>query len=235
MKKINFNIENIPAIEWGEKSNHVFIAVHGNMSNKNDTVIQILADVATKKGFQVLSFDLPQHGDRKEQSTLCKVQICVKELDLIIKYAKSKWSKISIFACSIGTYFSLLAYKNENLIQSLFLSPVVDMKRIIINMMTAFNITNEELKDKQEIKTPIGETLYWDYLCYVNKNPIDYWNCSTAILYGANDTICEYDSIIEFTNKFKCNIEIVENGEHFFHTDKQLNIFKNWLDKHINY
>ena len=31
-------IDSIPAMIWGEKSNKVYIAVHGNMSNKEDEV-----------------------------------------------------------------------------------------------------------------------------------------------------------------------------------------------------
>ncbi len=54
-------INNIPSIICGEKSNKVFIAVHGNMSNKEDEVIKILAEKATSKGYQVLSFDLPEY------------------------------------------------------------------------------------------------------------------------------------------------------------------------------
>lgn len=36
---------------------------------------------AAAKGCQVLSFDLPEHGERKEEATRCKVQECVRELD----------------------------------------------------------------------------------------------------------------------------------------------------------
>jgi predicted alpha/beta-hydrolase family hydrolase len=71
-------ISNIPATLWGEKSNKLFIAVHGNLSHKEDTVIELLADEATRKGYQVLSFDLPEHGDRKTEGTPCKVQHCVQ-------------------------------------------------------------------------------------------------------------------------------------------------------------
>ncbi len=46
MLKDNFNISNIPAVLWGDKSERVFIAVHGNISNKEDAVIQILAEEA---------------------------------------------------------------------------------------------------------------------------------------------------------------------------------------------
>ncbi|MDQ0150269.1 putative alpha/beta-fold hydrolase [Eubacterium multiforme] len=73
MIKDRFNINNIPTVLWGEKSKKLFIAVHGNMSNKEDIVIQILAEEALQKGYQVLSFDLPEHGERKNHSTPCKV------------------------------------------------------------------------------------------------------------------------------------------------------------------
>ena len=68
-------INNIPSIIWGERSNKVLIAVHGNMSNKEDEVIKILAEKVVFKGYQLLSFDLPEHGERKENKEyLCKVQ-----------------------------------------------------------------------------------------------------------------------------------------------------------------
>ena len=88
-KKERIEINNIPSIVWGEKNNKVFIAVHGNMSNKEDNAIKILADIVTNKGYQLISFDLPEHGERKShQEYLCKVQNCVKDLKQIIEYAK---------------------------------------------------------------------------------------------------------------------------------------------------
>ena len=75
MKIERITINKIPSILWGEKSNKVFIAVHGNMSNKEDSVIKILAELVVANGYQLLSFDLPEHGERKTDTTyLCKVQ-----------------------------------------------------------------------------------------------------------------------------------------------------------------
>ncbi|RYD01732.1 hypothetical protein N752_29595 [Desulforamulus aquiferis] len=102
MQKRKFEIEGIPAVEWGEKKEHVFIAVHGNMSNKEDTVIKLLAEMAVEKDYQVLSFDLPQHGEREKIDIPCKVQFCVKDLKTIMLYAKQHWKNISLFACSMG-------------------------------------------------------------------------------------------------------------------------------------
>ena len=225
-------INKIPSIIWGEKSNKVFIAVHGNMSNKEDEVIKIFAEKVASRGYQLLSFDLLEHGERKDNKEyLCKVQNCVKDLKQIIEYAKKNYQEINLWACSMGAYFSLLAYKDEEIKQCLFLSPVVNMKVIIDNMMLWSNTTEEVLKEKQEIKTDFGQTLYWDYYEYVKNNPINKWNKKTFVLYGNNDNFQDENIIKDFCNNFNCKLSILENGEHYFHTEEQLEFYKNWLDE----
>ena len=232
MKIERIEINNIPSILWGEKANKVFITVHGNMSNKEDDVIKIFAEKVTSNGYQVLSFDLPEHGERKDNTNcLCKVQNCVKDLKSIIEYAKANYDEISLWACSMGAYFSLLAYKDEDIKQCLFISPVVNMKVIIDNMMLWSNTTEEKLKEKQEIKTDFGQTLYWDYYEYVKNNPITNWNKKTSILYGNKDNIQDEQIIKNFCNKYNCDLSILESGEHYFHTEEQLKYYKNWLNK----
>lgn len=233
MIRQNLVIDGIPAILWGAKADRVFIAVHGNMSNKEDDVILLFAEKAINMNYQVLSFDLPEHGERKDEPTPCKALECVKDLSAIMEYVKSKWNVISLFACSMGAYFSLLAYKNDKLKQCLFLSPVVDMERIINNMMTWFQVSEEQLKTQKEIATPIGQTLFWDYYCYVRENPVDKWNKPTSILYGSDDDLCEFDVVSKFVQQFNCNLTVLEHGEHYFHTDSQLEFYKDWLENRI--
>jgi len=234
LKAEKIKINGIPSMLWGEKSNKIFIAVHGNMSNKEDEVIKILAQKVISKGYQLLSFDLPEHGERKEDKTyLCKVQNCVRDLSDIMAYAKEKYDEINLCACSMGAYFSLLAYKNEDIKQCVFLSPVVNMKTIIDNMMLWSNVTENELKEKQEIKTDFGQTLYWDYYEYVKNNPIISWDKKTHILYGDKDNMQSEDLIKDFSSKFSCDLSVLENGEHYFHTEEQLKFYKEWLDRVI--
>ncbi|EJO5348677.1 alpha/beta hydrolase [Clostridium botulinum] len=233
MIKENLKIENIPAILWGGKSDKLFVVVHGNMSNKADDFIVAFAEEATAKGYQVLSFDLPEHGERKDENYSCKVQNCVKDLDIIMGYAKSLSNNISILCNSMGAYFSLLAYKNVELKQCLFLSPVVNMEHIINNMMTWFNISESRLKEEKEISMPNGHMLYWDYYSYVKEHPITDWENPTAILYGSEDNTCEFDVISKFVQSFNCDLEVMENGEHYFHTEEQLQFFRQWVKKHI--
>lgn len=229
VKRAELNIGHIPALLWGEPSDRLIIAVHGNLSHKADTVIALLAQRAVAQGYRVLSFDLPQHGERKGEPTLCKAQTCVEELQSVMAYAKTLTSEISLFGCSIGAYFSLLAYCNEPLKQALFLSPVVDMERLIGTMMTWFSVSEERLQTEGEVPTPIGQTLYWDYYQYVKAHPVNHWNTSTKILYGSADNLCEQDTVEEFTRRFGCDLNVLEGGEHFFHTGEQLAFYESWI------
>lgn len=234
MIKKHFKIENIPAILWGDQSDKLFVVVHGNMSNKEDDLVIVFVEEAIARGYQVLSFDLPEHGDRKDENYACKVQNCVQDLNIIMCYAQTLSNNISVFACSMGAYFSLLAYKHVPLKQCLFLSPVVNMERIINNMMTWFSISESRLKEEKEIPTPIGQTLYWDYYCYVKEYPIVAWNNSTSILYGSKDNLCEFDVVSGFVKSFHCDLQVMEDGEHYFHTAEQLQFFRQWLKKQIS-
>lgn len=229
MIKTNLMIQGIPAILWGEPSAKLFIAVHGNMSSKDDDAIVVFAKEATAKRYQVLSFDLPEHGDRKDEDYACKVQNCVRDLTTIMDYARTISNNINLFACSMGAYFSLLTYWDLPLEQCLFLSPVLNMERIINNMMSWFNVGEERLKVEKEIETPIGQTLYWDYYCYVKSNPIETWDKPTAILYGSDDNLSEFDVVSDFVERYHCKLHVLEHGEHYFHTDEQLRYFRQWL------
>lgn len=231
MQKTAIRISHIPAIIWGSKSEKVIIAIHGNRSNKADTPIEIVTQNALPNDYQVLSFDLPEHGDRINEGIPCKVRSCVKDLITVMQYAKTNWMHIDLFANSIGAYFSLLAYPEEVIGKAWFLSPIVDMRRLIENMMTWFSITEEELKRQQTISTPIGQKLYWDYYSFVKDHPISHWNTPTHILYGSKDELCENDVISRFAEQFSCQLEIVEGSEHYFHTQEQLTVFNEWIGR----
>lgn len=180
MKTQQLQIEGIPAIIWGTESDRLFIAVHGDMTNKFGPTIAIMAEVAVAKGYQVLNFDLPEHGDRKYESRLCNSQNTIGDLQKIMKYARTIADKISLFGCSVGAYFSMMSYQDEDIRQSIFLSPVVDMQRIIENMMQWFDVNGERLRWERAIETP-AKTLYWDYYQYVCDHPVQ-WEKPTAIL-----------------------------------------------------
>ena len=151
-----------------------------------------------------------------------------KEFSNFIDNIYTKYKKISIIANSIGAYFTMLSLTNKNIEKAFFISPIVDMEKLITDMMFLENITEEELYKKKEIKTSFGEILSWDYLTFVRKNPIE-WNVPTYILYGEKDNLTSYETILNFTNKSKANLTIMRDGEHWFHTDEQIEFLNNWI------
>lgn len=238
MEKRHFHISNneirIPAILWGDQSEKLLIEVHGNLSNKEDTVISLMAQKAVSKGYQVLSFDLPMHGERVNKEYACIPENCVSDLTVVYEYAKSLATDIHLFACSMGAYFSLLAYHRFDIKKSLFLSPIVNMERIIRNMMENFQVSEERLKAEHEIRLPIGQILEWNYYCYVKENPICFkWKVPTAILYGSDDNLSEWEEISAFAARYHAVIKVLEHGEHYFHTDEQLQMFDVWASENL--
>lgn len=60
VKKLS--IGGIPALTWGREADKAYIHVHGKMSRKE--FAEDFAVIAEEKGYQTLSFDLPEHGER---------------------------------------------------------------------------------------------------------------------------------------------------------------------------
>ena len=116
--------------------------------------------------------------------------------------------------------------------KALFISPIVNMEKLITDMMMWSNVTEDELESKKEIPTEFGETLSWEYLCYVRKHPIK-WNIPTCILYGGKDHLTSRETISEFAEKQGADLTVMEDGEHWFHTNAQMQFLDDWLRRSI--
>ena len=74
------------------------------------------------------------------------------------------YNEILLIANSIGAYFSMLSLSEKPIKKALFVSPIVDMKNIILHMMKRAKISEEELRLKKVINIQFGEPLSWKYL-----------------------------------------------------------------------
>ena len=144
----------------------------------------------------------------------------------------SEYNKTILIANSIGAYFSLISLADKKIEKAMLISPIVDMERLILDMMTWANVSEEELSIKKEIETPFGETLSWEYLSYVRKNPI-HWNIPTGILYAEKDNMTSISTITDFFKKINANITVMPGGEHWFHTKEQMDFLDNWIKSNI--
>lgn len=229
MKQIKININNIPSIIWGEKSEKVYLFVHGKMGYKEEA--KDFAEIVGKMGWQVLSIDLPEHGERKDEKDSFYPWQAVPELTSVMEYIKEHWNQVALRANSIGAWFSMLSFANIKFEQCLFVSPILDMEQLIKNMMQWASVSEERLYQEKEIKTEFGETLSWKYLSYAKEHPITTWNSKTAILYGDKDNLTERTVIDNFAQRFHCNLYVMEGGEHWFHTPEQLAVLQQWEGK----
>lgn len=104
------------------------------------------------------------------------------------------------------------------------------MDRLISDMMFWANVTDDILREQKEIQTTFGETLSWKYLCYVRENPIT-WTIPTHVLYGEQDNLTSYETILEFVRQTQATLTVMKRGEHWFHTEEQMRFLDNWIKK----
>lgn len=150
------------------------------------------------------------------------------EIRSVVEKLKSEYDSIILIANSIGAFFSMNAGIDSIIKKAYFISPIVDMERLITDMMDWANVTEDKLKEKGMIHTSLGEDLPWDYLCYVREHPVK-WSVPTAILYGKNDALTSYETISAFAKKHNAKLTVMENGEHWFHTEEQMQFLDNWI------
>lgn len=138
-----------------------------------------------------------------------------------------------IIANSIGAFFAMHSLADKKIDRAYLISPVADMENLISNMMIWANVTENELRERKEIPTDFGETLSWDYLCYVREHPIE-WTIPTYILYGENDNLTSYKTISDFALRTGVSLTVMNNGEHWFHTAEQMKFLDEWICSHQN-
>ena len=226
MKETVIQIGQIPAVLYGENADKVYLFVHGKCGYKEEA--QDFAEIVCPSGWQVLGIDLPEHGSRKGETGAFDPWHVVPELQTVREYARTHWNRIALRANSIGAWFSMLAFQEEPLEQCLFVSPILDMGQLIGRMMQWAGVTEAELEARETIETSFGETLSWRYYQYAKAHPIESWPWPTAILYAGQDNLTPRQEVDGFVERFSCDLTVMEDGEHWFHTPEQLEVLHRW-------
>ena len=141
---------------------------------------------------------------------------------------KKQYDGLTLIANSIGAFFSMYAGIDPIIDRAFFISPIVDMERLILDMMTWARVTERELRERRVIRTDFGEDLSWEYLCWVRAHPVR-WDAPTAILYGEHDALTSRETVRAFSDRHGAGLTVMENGEHWFHTEEQLRFLDDWL------
>ena len=155
-----------------------------------------------------------------------------EEFQNYFDFIAPKYSEILLIANSIGAYFSLVSLSEKPITKALLISPIVDMENLILTMMKKAKVSEEELRAKKIISTSFGEPLSWEYLSFVRKNPIA-WKIPTGILYGKKDDMTSLETITNFANKIHADLTVFDEGEHWFHTEEQMDFLDTWFKRFV--
>lgn len=171
------NIGSTPALMIGDKSDKVFLFVHGLHGRKEEVLA--FAEVAVPRGYQVLGIDLPVVRKPWEVLPL---------LNEVRDYLYENWKHVSIRTNSIGSWFSLLAFQGQEVEQALFVSPILDMKRfielmpqreddyyewVVSNLITQWNAPTYILRPETDlvVSEVVGCDFISEYQCKVTTMP----------------------------------------------------------------
>ncbi len=97
-------------------------------------------------------------------------------------------------ANSIGAFFSINANLNDLIEKAYFISPLVNMEKLICDMMQWANVTEAELEQRKIIPTDFGE----------------------------KDNLTSIDTMRIFAEKQGASLTVMKGGEHWFHTEDDI-------------
>lgn len=218
-----------PYLCYGQTSDQVCLFLHGQSGHKEEG--ERFAQIANPKGWQVVAIDLPQHGQRQGGAEPFLPWVVVPELEQVWQELQGRWKRIALRANSIGAWLAMLALAGKPVDTCLFVSPVVDMEKLIQTMMTWAGVTEERLEREREIPTDFGQTLSWDYLKYVRQHPVHALSAHTNILYGDQDNLVPQPVVECFARAEGAHLTVYPGGEHWFHTPKQMKVMGTWEER----
>ena len=150
------------------------------------------------------------------------------EIRAAVEALRSGRKNIDLIANSIGAFFSMHAGLNGLVRKAYFISPIVGMEELIEGMMARAGVSEAELRARGAVRTAFGEELSWAYLRYVREHPLD-WSVPTHILYGGRDALTSPGTIRAFAKEHGATLTVMEDGEHWFHTEEQMRFLDGWI------
>ena len=221
-------LDGVPALRWGRPGGRAVIGVHGRFSNKRDPVMAQCGDVIASRGDQLITFDLPTHGDREDDKAFNPMEAS-PEVRTFAQLARSQSTEIGLLANSIGAYFSLCDTPAGTFERAWLVSPLLDLEYYIRDIMAEYSVTDEQLEAETEINTPRG-VLEWPYLRFVEKHPARL-DIPSWIIRGDQDEMVPLGTLSRFVGAPGVELVQIEGGQHFLGQPPHLDTVVAWFEE----
>ena len=221
-------LDGVPALRWGKPGGRAVVGVHGQFSNKRDPVMAQCGDVIASRGDQLITFDLPAHGDRQDDKAFTPMDAS-PEVRAFARLARSQSIEVSLLANSIGAYFSLCDTPAGTFKHAWLVSPLLDLEYYIRDMMAEYSVTDEQLEAQTVIHTRRG-VLDWPYLRFVEEHPAKL-DTPSWMIRGDQDEVVPLDTLSRFVGAPGVELVQVEGGQHFLGRPPHLDTVVAWFEE----
>lgn len=204
----------------------VVVFGHGFSGHKDNRAAEKLAARIQKrhKDVALIVFDWPCHGD--DASNKLRLADCMKYLDNVIGYMKSRFRTVKIYGCatSFGGYLFLkyISEKGNPFIKLALRCPAVDMYDVLTErIMTDDDLTAVEKNKPVLIGFDRKVKITKDFLTELKDNDIldlDYTliGDDAIIIHGTKDEIVPFDVVEKFADDNGIALFSVEGADHRF-------------------
>lgn len=221
-------LDGVPALRWGKPGGRAVVGVHGQFSNKHDPVMARCGDVIASWGDQLITFDLPAHGDRQDDKAFTPMDAS-PEVRAFARLARSQSTEVSLLANSIGAYFSLCDTPAGTFERAWMVSPLLDLEYYIRDIMAEYSVTDEQLEAQTVIDTPRG-VLERSYLRFVEEHPARL-NAPSWMIRGDQDEMVPLNALSRFVGAPGVELVQVEGGQHFLGQPPHLDTVVAWFEE----
>lgn len=213
---------------YGSGFDNTIVALHGYSSSRKSEHIRELAEIATQNKTAVLSFDLPEHGDRRSQRATLNMRNCVEDLKTVIAYAREELTdKISLYGSSFGAYVCLVGSVGDFAIEKYMLRvPALNPIKVLSKVMKDVSDAETEKLRKLILEITAGGRAFdvYDLVRKYKYSPID-------IIYSINDEYVDGADVRRFEAIDTSRIRLTSTGGgHDFTTTTAHKAYTEWLN-----
>lgn len=95
--------------------------------------------------------------------------IVQNQIQSVYDKANERYDYVYLIANSIGAYLAMHTLQNCDIEKALFISPVLDMERLILDMMSWANVSEKELCEKEKSLRTLGKHYHGNIYALLGK------------------------------------------------------------------